>query len=309
MDELGVEAQRAAIRRALDLGINWFDTAAGYGDGKSEESLGTAFSHLGLPSGVHIATKVRLLPEHLADVRGRVHASLADSLARLKVPGVTLLQLHNAVTAVRGDEPTSVTPADVLGRGGILEAFRELQANGLVRYLGLTGVGQARPLREVVASGAFDTIQTPYSLLNPSAGRDMPSDFPESNYGNVIDAAARQGMGVFAIRVFAGGALLGKPPSAYTHRTLFFPLAPYERDARRTRTLAARLPPGQSLQAAAVRFVLDDPRVAAAIVGFREPEQLNEAVAALNALPLSASLLSAALAEARSAAPNANPAF
>jgi aryl-alcohol dehydrogenase-like predicted oxidoreductase len=222
---------------------------------------------------------------------------------------VTLLQLHNAVTAARGAEPTSVPPADILGPAGILEAFRKLQANGLVQYLGLTGIGQAGPLREVVASGAFDTIQTPYSLINPSAGHEMPSDFPEANYGNVIAAAARQEMGVFAIRVFAGGALLGKPPSAYTHKTLFFPLTLYERDARRAQALAALLPSRQSLQAAAVRFVIDDPRVASAIVGFREPSQLDEAIAALNAPPLSASFRAAALAGERPDAPNANPAF
>jgi aryl-alcohol dehydrogenase-like predicted oxidoreductase len=285
MEDLDADAQRAVIRRALDLGVNWFDTAAGYGDGKSEESLGSALARIGLPPEIHMATKVRLLPEHLRDIRGRVRTSLAASAARLRVPRLTLLQLHNAITASRGDEPTSITPADVLGPTGVLEAFREAQANGLVQHLGLTGVGQAAPLREVVSSGAFDTIQTPYSLLNPSAGRDMPPDFPEANYGNVIAAAVRERMGVFAIRVFAGGALLGSPPSAYTHKTPFFPLALYERDARRAYALAALMPPGQSLQQAAIRFVLDDPRVASAIVGFREPHQLDEVAAALDAPP------------------------
>lgn len=59
MDELGPDEQCATIRRALDIGINWFDTAAGYGNGLSELSLGQAFARLGLPEGAHIAAKVR----------------------------------------------------------------------------------------------------------------------------------------------------------------------------------------------------------------------------------------------------------
>lgn len=307
MENSGAEAQQAAIRRALDLGINWFDTAPGYGDGKSEASLGAALANLGRPSGLHIATKVRLLPEHLGDIRGQVRLSVAASLRRLALPRVTLLQLHNAVTANRGDEPTSITPADVLGPGGVLEAFRELQEDGLVAHIGLTGVGHAGSLREVVASAAFDTIQTPYSLLNPSAGRDVPANFPETDYGNIIGEAARHGMGAFAIRVLAGGALLGASPSAYTLTTRFFPLALYERDVRRARALLPHMVPGQPLAAVAIRFVLDDPRLAAAIVGFREPGQIDEAVTALTMPPATASLLAAALAAGRSDTPKANP--
>jgi aryl-alcohol dehydrogenase-like predicted oxidoreductase len=294
MAELSPEEQCAVIRRALDLGITWFDTAAGYGMGRSESSLGRAFGRLGLPGGVHVATKVRYPEDRLGDIRAYTRESLRASLQRLGLPRVTLLQLHNSLTARRGDEPTSLTPEDVLRDGGVLEAFRELQREGLADYLGLTGIGQPEAMREVVRSGAFDTLQVPFNLLNPSAGCPRPPRPGDADYGNIIADCAAQQMGVLAIRVFAGGALLGSPPSAHTQKTPFFPLALYEQDRRRAATLAALLPPGQTLRAAAIRFVLDHPCVTAAIIGVRSEEEVDQAVAALTAPPPPAALAAAA---------------
>ncbi len=286
MAELTPEQQQQVVQRALEVGINWFDTAAGYGNGRSEESLGACFARLGLPADVHLATKVRYMPEHLADIRGHTRASVAGSLRRLGVERVTLLQLHNAITARRGEEATSITPQDILQKDGVLEAFQELRSEVRVQYLGLTGIGQAEALRQVVETGEFATIQVPYNLLNPSAGDDLPPRHLETNYGNIIGACAGQAMGVFAIRVFAGGALAGNPPSVHTRTTPFFPLALYERDQHRATHLSARLPQGASLKATAIRFVLSHPHVQAAIIGFREPWQIDEAVASLAAGPL-----------------------
>jgi aryl-alcohol dehydrogenase-like predicted oxidoreductase len=196
---------------------------------------------------------------------------------------VTLLQLHNSITERRGDEPTSITPEDVLGPGGVLEAFNELRSQSQVRFLGLTGIGQPGAMRRVVESGAFATMQVPYNLLNPSAGHRVPSTFPEANYGNIIGDCGRRGMGVFAIRVFAGGALAGNPPSAHTLKTPFFPLALYERDRVRAAHLRVMLGPSRPLAIEAIRFALAHPHVSAAIVGFREPRQVDVAVTALQA--------------------------
>jgi aryl-alcohol dehydrogenase-like predicted oxidoreductase len=281
MAELGADDQRDVVRHGIEAGINWFDTAAGYGDGKSEASLGAALGELGTPEGIHIATKVRYLPEHLADIRKHTRVSVAASLKRLGVKQVALLQLHNSITALRGEEPTSVTPSDVLGKGGVLEAFREIQAEGSVRHIGLTGIGQAASLREVVSSGAFDTIQVPYNLLNPSAGCFVPTVFVETNYGNIIAGCGAQAMGVFAIRVFAGGALLDNPPSAHTLKTPFFPLALYERDRARAESLTASLPPGQTIHGAALQFALAHPLLSSAIIGFRTPAEIDSAMVVL----------------------------
>jgi len=266
-------AQVAVLRRALELGVNWIDTAAGYGEGKSETNLGRALREIGLRE-VHLATKFRLLPDQLGDIKGAVLRSVQGSLARLGVSSVTLLQLHNGLTLRRGDEPFSITPADILANGGVLDAFRMLKAVGLVRHLGLTATGHPDAMRAVVRSGGFDTIQVPYNLLNPSAGRVMPQGFGETDYGNILADCAEMDMGVLAIRVFAGGALLDQEPSAHTLRTPFFPLDLYERDRARARELATK---GESIREKALRFVLDDRRVHSAIIGFATPEQVEEA--------------------------------
>ncbi|MFV2066764.1 MAG: aldo/keto reductase [Pirellulales bacterium] len=273
------DRQRAAVRRALDVGINWFDTAATYGDGQSEIVLGRALRGLGALGAVHIATKVRLVPEDLDMIEASVRRSVAGSLDRLGVARLTLLQLHNAITGNRGDQPTSVTPDDVLGPGGILDAFRKLRDEGIVGHIGLTGIGHPSALRAVLDSGQFATMQVPYNVLNPSAGESIARPDSEQNYGNIMADCAARGMGVLAIRVFAGGALTGQPPSRHTLRTKFFPLALYHRHQQRCERLRAHVDARTDLKEVALRFVLSHPDVSAAIVGFGEPAHIDEALA------------------------------
>ncbi len=180
----------------------------------------------------------------------------------------------------RDDEPFSLTPADALGP--VLSAFEKLRVQGLIRHIGLTATGQPAAMREVIRSGQFDTIQVPYNLLNPSAGRLVDSSFVETDYGNVMDDAAAMSMGVFAIRVFAGGALLGNEPSAHTLKTPFFPLDLYKRDQHRAHQLG--LSPA-AVKEAALRFVLDDRRVQCAIVGLGNVDEVEEAIRSVGGLP------------------------
>jgi aryl-alcohol dehydrogenase-like predicted oxidoreductase len=268
-------AQLAALRRAIELGVNWIDTAPGYGQGASETNIGRAIAEVGRKS-LHVATKVRLTPDHLTNIRQAVRRSVEESLRRLRLPAVTLLQLHNGLTARREDEPFSITPEDVLQAGGLLDAFGELRDAGLVRFLGLTGTGHPAAMREVVRSGGFDTIQVPLHMLNPSAARVMLPDFGDTDYGNIIADGAEMKMGIFAIRAFAGGALLGNEPSAHTLKTPFFPLAQYQKDRHRANQLIAER---GSLKETALRFVLDDPRVHSAIIGFGDAGQVEELAA------------------------------
>ena len=278
-----IDTQIQVVHRAIEAGINWFDTAATYGDGRSESSLGRALREAGGIGKVHIATKVRLMPDDEGEIGTRVRASVEGSLKRLGVERVTLLQLHNSITARRGDEPTSVTPEDVLGSGGVLAAFRRLQEDGVVEHVGLTAIGQPDAMRRVIQSGEFDTIQVPYNVLNPSAGHAVTADFSETDYGNVIAECGRQNMGVLAIRVFAGGALAGHPPSQHTYKTKFFPMDLYRRDQRRCEAVQRVLPAGIDVKEAALRFVLSHPQVTAAIIGFSEPAHIDDAVGYLAA--------------------------
>jgi aryl-alcohol dehydrogenase-like predicted oxidoreductase len=291
MVEEDARRQEALVRRVLDAGVNWIDTAATYGDGRSEQAVGASLAALGAAGDVHIATKVRLFEHQLSDIRAAVRESVAASLQRLCVKQVTLLQVHNSITARRGDEPTSLTPNDVLGPGGLLEALGQLREDGVVRFFGLTAIGQPGPLREVIESGQFHTIQVPYNLMNPSAGQDVPADFQEANYGNVIAAAALEQMGVFVIRVYAGGVLTGSPPSRHTLTTKFFPMELFKRDELRVAKLRDMRLGDIAVKELALRYSLSHPSATSAIVGFGEPGHVDEAVRYLNAGPLSDALL------------------
>lgn len=256
-DATARERQLATVQRALSLGVDWFDTAATYGNGISETSLGWAFCELDAIRTVRIGTKVRLAADQLNDIFGAVRASVETSLKRLGVGSVALLQLHNAITRHRGDEPTSITPVDVLRPGGVLEAFEQLRREGIVQHFGLTGLGYAESLREVLASNTWATMQVNLNLCNGST-ESHPT-----------------GPALLAIRVFAGGALAGKPPSAHTHTTKFFPLPVYERDLRRAAAMRLMLPHELSLPEAAVRFAVHHASITSAIIGFGSPEEVE----------------------------------
>lgn len=270
--------RQAVLARAFEMGINWFDTAAGYGAGRSETHLGEALSHCSPTQPFHVATKVRLMLSHETDLRPLVVTSFRESLQRLKLPRVTLLQLHNSITPNRGDEPTSITPDDVLGPNGILPAFEDLRAEGLVDHFGLTGIGHSDSIKLVLRSQRFATIQAPFHLLNPTTLVDARYCFREPEYGGFLIDAKQFGMGLFAIRCYAAGALLCAPPSAHTLTTPFFPLSLYERDLARARRLVRALGSETAVRELALRYVLSHEDFSSAILGFGSPEHIDEAL-------------------------------
>ncbi len=265
-------AQLATVERAIGAGVNWFDTAPGYGQGQSEANLGRALAELGVSDRFHIATKVRVSAEVLDNPEDYVRRSVEESLKRLRVSHATLLQLHNGITRHRDDEPAAIAPRDVLC---IAEAMAKVRDAGLVRHIGLTGTGHPEAMREVVRSGVFDTMQVPFNILNPSAGSATCAP-GETDYGNIIADCAQMNMGVFAIRVFAGGALLDQPPSAHTLKTPYFPLALYERDSERAKHLRENAVGRFTPTELALRFVLGHAAVSSAIIGFGSPAHVAE---------------------------------
>lgn len=294
------DSQIETMKALVQHGINWIDTAAGYGDGASEANIGRILEVLPAEtrSTLHVATKVRVDFNSPHSVLDQVRVSVEASLQRLQLPRVSLLQLHNGVTVARNDQPNSVSVADVLNDDGILDPLKFVQHQGQADFIGLTGTGSAQAMRSVICSGEFDTIQVPYNLLNPSAGCEVAEDFPEQNYGNILDDCSRTRMGCFAIRVFAGGALLGQPPSQHTFKTPYFPLDLYRRDQNR----AARLGNEASESCRArrsVEFALAHPAIHSAIIGFGEARHVREAVNGIST-PLSHSLVDAAPCTAES---------
>ena len=287
------QCQLAVLERALELGINWIDTAAGSGNGASESNLGRCLAMLPGGNDVHVATKVRV-PQDAADAPAdAIRRSVQDSLERLGRPRATLLQLHNAITSTRGAQAAAITPNDVLRPRGVADVLDDLRSEGLLQFIGLTGTGEPDALREVINSARFDTIQIPYHLLNPSAAERVPPGFPDVDYGCVLQECAGQHMGTFAIRVFAGGALLNSPPSAHTLTTPYFPLGLFEQDRQRAERLRGRLNVRLSMEEVAVRFALSTPLVNAAIIGFGQPREVEVACQAAAAGELEPPLLAA----------------
>ena len=272
------DLQYEVVRAALDCGINWFDTAAGFRQGSSERNLGRVLKELGGKTAVpiHVATKVRVLAESEESFESQIRRSVESSLERLQAERVTLLQLHNGMTQSTGDEPFSLSVGRILGRGGIAESLCRLREQGLVGFIGLTGTGQPDAMKEVLGSEQFDTIQAPYNLLNSSAGTEMPPEFDDRNYGNIFENCRRLNVGVFAIRVFAAGALLGAPPAAHTLTTPFFPLSLYEQDLRRAAKLSDRESSGTGISPGmALDYVLQHPAVHSAIIGFGNRDHIS----------------------------------
>jgi aryl-alcohol dehydrogenase-like predicted oxidoreductase len=164
--------QLQAVRRALELGINYFDTAAGYGDGKSETHLGEVLKETG--AEIVLATKVRHKSADLSNLKAATIASVEESLQRLGREYVDLIQLHTRVTSERSGKRLSLLPEEVLGTHGVIGAFKELREQGKVGFFGFSGLGDPEALHVLIDSGEFHSVQAYYNLLNPSAGQPVP---------------------------------------------------------------------------------------------------------------------------------------
>lgn len=275
-----------AVRHALELGINWFDTAPAYGDGQSEENLGWALRELGAQA--HVSTKVSIPPQEMGDIKGAALRSAERSLARLGRSSVDVLQIHHPITLQRGTRRNSLSVEDVLGPGGVLEALQELRTQGRVRFFGFTGLGETEAIHALVRSRQFHTVQAYYNLLNPSAGQAVPASFAAQDYRELVPLAASHGMGVLAIRTLAGGALAGQVQPGGGGHTLS-PGSDYSADlGRADRVRRALAEERAALPQVAMRFVLMNARVSTVLVGFASVAHIDEAVRCANEPGLSA---------------------
>jgi hypothetical protein len=172
----------AAVRRAVEAGITYFDTAPGYGKGLSEEIMGEALEGV---SDIILATKVPLTA--LADVRG----SLEGSLRRLRRASVDLLQLH-------GNSFDGEPLRQLLVPGGAVEQLVRLREEGLVRTIGFTSEDNNRGVYALMDSGAFDTMQIAYNVL-----LQHPYE-PTRPFGSLFEAKKR-GLFTISMRTFTSG--------------------------------------------------------------------------------------------------------
>ncbi|MBS0338243.1 MAG: aldo/keto reductase [Proteobacteria bacterium] len=277
--------QERAIGRALDAGVNYFDTAVQYGNGESEKNLGRILAKL-KPRDAIVGTKVRL-PPGTAPEAAAIAKSLEGSLQRLGMERVDILHFHNPITAAGGG--TTLSTRQVLDE--MVPAFEALRRQGKVRFLGITATGDTASLQQVIDARVFDSAQVTYNMLNPSAAAALPPDYPAQDYGRLFDHAQAAGVGVIGIRVLAGGALSG---SAERHPIASPPPAPigsantYEGDLARAQRLAPLVKEGYaaSLAEAATRFCITHPAMGTILVGVATPQEFEDALAAVLKGPL-----------------------
>ncbi|HEX2228686.1 MAG TPA: aldo/keto reductase [Candidatus Binatia bacterium] len=281
------EDQRRAVRHALDLGINFFDTAFAYGLGKSEENLGRILNDLG--ADPVISTKIRLESDCLNDVKAATIRAIEAGLARLKRERVDFIQLHTRVTLERGmGARFSLSPKDVLGSNGVIAGLKIMRDGGRVSHFGFSGLGDTKALHELVESGEFQGFQCYYNMLNPTAGHKVTEDFSAQDYGLILDRAAAKGMGAFVIRVLAAGALTSNPSAGGGSGQTLSPGSDYPTDLERAEKVKAALGvDGKELTQAAIRFALMNPKVSTVLVGFSNTTHIDEAAACSGAPPLS----------------------
>jgi aryl-alcohol dehydrogenase-like predicted oxidoreductase len=295
--------QVAAVRRALDAGISYFDTAAMYGEGRSEENLGRVLRSLGAWDRVHVGTKVRLRAEELADPGAGVRASLVASLHRLDRQRVDLLQLHNPIMSQSGPSREGRDSVSLEQAREISGVLRELQREGRIGHVGCTALGDTDALHAAVNEGLFDTIQSYFNAANPSSGHAGATGGGQDMRG-LIDVAAAKGVGVICIRVMAAGALLGAPnpaPLSGGGGPALLGGAEYAEDmqrAQRLAPLAAELGL-ESVLEMSFRLVIAKSGVSTALVGFSDIDQLESAIRWAERGPLAPDAVEKVVAAAR----------
>jgi aryl-alcohol dehydrogenase-like predicted oxidoreductase len=256
----------AAIHRALELGVNWIDTAAGYGFGRSEQLVGRALQ--GLTERPYVFTKNSLLDDGTRHVR---HVLKRDSILReaeaslqhLGVDAIDLYQIHWPI------------PDEDIEEGWA--AMATLKERGLVRHIGVSNF-DAGQLRRIQSIAPVETIQPQYSLIERAAE------------AQILPLAQRDGIGVIVYSPMGSGLLTG---GITRERIAAMPADDWRKmDPRFTEpqlsrhlALAARLRvvadrQGTTPGAVAVAWTLRNPAVDGAIAGFRRPAQVDAILAA-----------------------------
>ncbi|MBT6275987.1 MAG: hypothetical protein HOI95_17855 [Chromatiales bacterium] len=282
--------QDRAVAWARDNGINFFDTAASYGDGASETNLGRALA--GNTDGIVVSSKVGLREEHMADVAGAVRSSIDASLARLRLDHVDIFQLHN--TLGRADHHGTLSIDRVLD--DVIPAFEKLRDAGKTRFLGFTAKGEAGDLHKLIETEFFASAQIFYNLLVPSAGEPIPQGYPADDFQLLLSAAHDHGVGAIGVRVLAGGALTGTEARHPLGMPSVAPIGSntdYGTDVGRALQFMPLVEAGHAatLPELAIRYVISNPILPTTEIGIATLEELQQAAAAVNKGPLSADAL------------------
>jgi len=259
------------IQRAIDLGINWLDTAKGYGHGHSEEVVGQALK--GRRDRVILATKCGILwKEDGSDIYGylkadSIKAECESSLKRLQTDYIDLYQIHWPLPDEDIEE----------GWGAIADLVRE----GKVRYAGVSNFS-VEQMKRVQKIHPITSLQPPYSMVNRGIEKE------------ILPFCAANRIGVIAYSPMQAGLLTGRMTG---ERVAAFPADDWRKgnpDFQAPRLgiildLVEKLRPiaeakGQIVANLALIWTLQRPEVAGAIAGARRPEQIEETSQAMDLL-------------------------
>jgi aryl-alcohol dehydrogenase-like predicted oxidoreductase len=280
------EDQRQAVLRALEADITYFDTAALYGNGASEENLGRVMHELGVWQRVVVGTKVRLPAGEPGWARAAVRESLQASLRRLGRSDVDVFHLHNPIDLTPSDRALDL--ATVLDE--VAAALEEVKMAGLARHVGFTGLGDSTAVRQLLMADPFETVQAYFNVINPSAGFAGHAG-GQQDFEGLIDTAALAGRGVIVIRVLAAGAASGTPAREVNAGDPGGGIggSDYADDVARAVNLAAlsKVLGLESPVELALRFGLAKPGVSTVLVGFSTLDQLEQALRFTERGPLS----------------------
>lgn len=256
----------AAIRRARELGVTFFDTADSYGFGRSESLLGIVLSRY--RQEVVIATKVGVVRTSSGELRknfSRQHIfhAVDGSLKRLRSDYIDLYQMHN---------PT----LEELARSEIQDAMERLQDAGKIRFWGIS-VSTPEEGLEIVRRGWGHALQVLYNVLNQAPANEL---FP---------AAREKGYGIIARVPLASGLLTGKFrldsvfPADDVRQNFLTPRRLQEALERVDEVKSILGKTSRSLAEGALRFVLANDAVSTTIPGAKSPRQVEMNVAASDA--------------------------
>ena len=199
------EMMEKALETSIESGINWIDTAETYSEGQSEKNIGDLLSALPVKDKFYISSKARLDPKSSESFGSQIDRKLDNSLKRLKTDKLDLYQLHNKITFEEGVE--TLTSAQILEKNGVCDIMEKIKEDSRVDHIGLTALGDTKPIRDVVNTGCFDTAQIYYNLLNPTATFKEKGIWNDQDFSNLVSDCQTQNMGILGIRVFAAGLL------------------------------------------------------------------------------------------------------
>ncbi len=271
----------AALDRAIDLGINFIDTAAGYGKGRSERVIARALK--ARTESVYVATKIHPLPgpwppSPHCDIDARYPADylrqkVEERLENLDIACVEILQLHTW-TRAWNENPRA------------LDTLKELQAQGKIRYIGVsTPEHDQNCVIDLMRQGYVDVVQLIYNI------------FEQEPAAELLPAAEEHNIGVIVRVPLDEGALTGKFSKDTTFpeddfRANYFAGDRLARTVDRVEKIKSEIDTNaQNLVQVALKFILAQGAVSSVIPGIRNVAQAKMNAGVSDSLDLSSDLI------------------